>query len=115
MTSTAPAKRAPSSLVIEDSDAPVVYSRETTENPFAAKVAAMASDWDTETGRSKRSAHLVVATKDVDKYTRKLRDAVRAAGRGVRIKVEQLDQDTSRLRFQLATLKVGAGRKPAAK
>lgn len=114
MTSTAPAKQAPA-LDIKDSDEPVVYSRETSENPFAAKVAAMAAEWDTDTGRSKRSAHLIVATKDVDKYTRKLRDAVRAVGRGVRIKVEKLDEDTSRLRFQLATLKVGAGRKPATK
>lgn len=107
-------KSAPVSLAFEDSDEPVKHTRETGPNPFATKVKELAADWDESNGRSRKSAHVVVPTADLGKHQRQLREAVGAIGRGVRTKITPVSDTHSTLHFQVATLKVGAGRPKAA-
>lgn len=102
-------------LLIEDADTDVKYDRSGEPNPFLAKMAALAGDWNAETGRSRKSAKATVSSGDRKRRERQIREAARAQGRGVRLSAEVKDDETVVLHFQLAVLKEGVGRKPAAK
>ena len=115
------AKSEPVSLVFEDTAETVKHPRNAGANLYAAKVKELAADWDETNGRSRKSSRVTIPTTDLSKHQRQLREAVGAIGRGVRTKVTPVNDTHSTLHFQVATLKVGAGRpkvatdKPAAK
>lgn len=97
------ANAAPVGLSFEDFEGDVSRGDVKGPNPFAAKVAELNEDWNTDKGRSNKSSKVRVPTKDVGKFSKLIRAAAGEFDRSALIATETVPgaDGISSVSFQL--------------